>query len=146
MRTMVRILTWGKSESEERRTFSGFKSQWTMFLLCKCFNATRIYNINMMRSLIIPHICHRHHRRCLCKEILSGVKFSRLNAKKYIKLTWVTRNFVILSERRPCSDERIISSMSPKKHIDYQHNQNDLDLSPCVFVCACVHVCLYVCG
>ena len=48
MRMMVRILTWGKSESEERRTFSGFKSQWTMFLLCKCFNATRIYNINML--------------------------------------------------------------------------------------------------
>ena len=56
MRTMVRILTWGKSESEERRTFSGFKSQWTMFLLCKCFNATRIYNINMMRSLMLMKI------------------------------------------------------------------------------------------
>ena len=29
----------------------------------------------------IPHICHRHHRRCLCKKFLSGVIFSRLNAK-----------------------------------------------------------------
>lgn len=26
---------------------------------------------------------------------------------------WVTRNLVILSERRPCSEDRIISSMSP---------------------------------
>ena len=29
----------------------------------------------------IPHICHRHHRRCLCKFFLSGVKFSLLNMK-----------------------------------------------------------------
>jgi len=29
----------------------------------------------------IPHICHRHHRQCLCKKNLSGVKFSRLNGK-----------------------------------------------------------------
>ena len=32
----------------------------------------------------IPHICHGHHGRCPCKIILSGVKFSRLNAKHYI--------------------------------------------------------------
>ena len=30
---------------------------------------------------IIPDICHRHHRRCLCKNFLPGVIFSRLNAK-----------------------------------------------------------------
>ena len=29
----------------------------------------------------IPHICHRHHRRCLCKFFLSGVIFSLLNMK-----------------------------------------------------------------
>ena len=29
----------------------------------------------------IPDICHRHHRRCLCKKILAGVIFFRLNAK-----------------------------------------------------------------
>ena len=29
----------------------------------------------------IPDICHRRHRRCLCNKIMSGVKFSRLNAK-----------------------------------------------------------------
>ena len=32
----------------------------------------------------IPDICHGHHGRCPCKIILSGVKFSRLNAKHYI--------------------------------------------------------------
>ena len=25
----------------------------------------------------IPHICHRHHRRCLCKKTLPGVNFYR---------------------------------------------------------------------
>ena len=40
-----------------------------------------------------------------------------MNTMMMMLLTWVTRNLVILSERRPCSDERIISSMSPgKKH------------------------------
>ena len=40
-------------------------------------------------------------------------------------LTWVTRNLVILSERRPCSDERIISNMSPEKENSNQDNQNN---------------------
>ena len=33
---------------------------------------------NVVQALIeaTPHICHRHHRRCLCKFFLSGVKFS----------------------------------------------------------------------
>ena len=39
------------------------------------------------RLTCIPHICHRHHRRCLCKTFLSGVKFSRLKAKKCIIYT-----------------------------------------------------------
>ena len=30
----------------------------------------------------IPDICHGHHGQCPCKKILSGVTFSRLNAKK----------------------------------------------------------------
>ena len=34
-------------------------------------------------ALVIPHICHRHHRRCLCKFFLPGVIFSRLNAKNW---------------------------------------------------------------
>ena len=29
----------------------------------------------------IPHICHRRHWRCLCKNFLSGVNFSRLSEK-----------------------------------------------------------------
>ena len=32
--------------------------------------------------LTIPHICHRHHRRCLCKKKLPGVNFYISNAKK----------------------------------------------------------------
>lgn len=35
-------LTCGKSEFELSSTFSGFRSQWTIFLLCKCFNAIKI--------------------------------------------------------------------------------------------------------
>ena len=30
-----------------------------------------------------PDICHRRHRWRLCKQILKGVKFSRLNAKNW---------------------------------------------------------------
>ena len=29
----------------------------------------------------IPFICHKHHKRCLCKKNLPGVIFSKLNAK-----------------------------------------------------------------
>ena len=32
---------------------------------------------------IIPFICHRHHRRCLCKKKLPGVNFYRFNAKNW---------------------------------------------------------------
>ena len=32
----------------------------------------------------IPHICCRHHRRCLCENFLSGVNFSRLSEKMHI--------------------------------------------------------------
>ena len=31
----------------------------------------------------IPFICHRHHRRCLCKKELPGVNFYRFNAKNW---------------------------------------------------------------
>ena len=31
----------------------------------------------------IPHICHRHHRRCLCKMKLPHVNFYRFNAKNW---------------------------------------------------------------
>jgi len=38
--------------------------------------------------LSIPHICRGHHGRCPCKKILSGVKFSRLNAKNCMFYTF----------------------------------------------------------
>ena len=47
-----------------------------------------VLNMNMNIITIIPHICHRHHRQCLCKIILSGVKFSRLNEKNLIFYTF----------------------------------------------------------
>ena len=60
--------------------------------------------------------------RCSCCASASrppGSRTSRwwgwpvITTKNMTKVTWVTRNLVILSERRPCSDERIISNMSP---------------------------------
>ena len=33
--------------------------------------------------MCIPHICHRHHRWCLCKKKLPGVNFYRFNAKNW---------------------------------------------------------------
>ena len=36
----------------------------------------------------IPPICHRHHRRCLCKKFLWGVNFSRFSEKMQIYLTF----------------------------------------------------------
>ena len=63
--------------------FSSYFSLW-----CLCMKQTNI-RINLPSSrqcnewlLSIPHICHRHHRRCLCKNFLSGVNFSRLSEKK----------------------------------------------------------------
>ena len=44
----------------------------------------------------IPHICQRHHRRCLCKNFLSGVNFSRLSEKKCIYLTFSETFLVFL--------------------------------------------------
>ena len=35
--------TWGKSQSDDSKTFSGFRSQWTMFFECRCLRATRIW-------------------------------------------------------------------------------------------------------
>ena len=43
-------LTCGNSASEERRTFSGLRSQWTMFIVWRCFKATRIC---VTRNLVV---------------------------------------------------------------------------------------------
>ena len=37
--------------------------------------------ISTSSPVSIPHNCYGHHGRCPCKNILSGLKFSRLNAK-----------------------------------------------------------------
>ena len=37
-----------------------------------------------MKLKSTPHICHGYHRRCLCKNFLSGVNFSRLSEKMHI--------------------------------------------------------------
>lgn len=37
------MYTWGKGVSDDKSTFSGLRSQWTMWRECRCFNAIRIY-------------------------------------------------------------------------------------------------------
>ena len=34
--------------------------------------------------MAIPHICHRHHRRCLCKFFLPGVIFFQIEREKLV--------------------------------------------------------------
>ena len=45
--------------------------------------ALLVVNNNRQLPRSIPHICHRHHRRCLCKKFLPGVICSRLNVKNW---------------------------------------------------------------
>ena len=48
-----------------------------------CFDRCQLLGLfDMIISLFIPDICYTRHRCCLCKIILPGVNFSRLNAKK----------------------------------------------------------------
>ena len=37
----------------------------------------------LFNTISIPHICHKHHQRCLCKNNLPSVNFSRCNAKNW---------------------------------------------------------------
>ena len=40
---------------------------------------------------LVPHICHRHHRRCLCKFFLPGVIFFQIEREKlafYCTIIW----------------------------------------------------------
>ena len=39
--------------------------------------------LQVITIIDIPHICHRHHRRCLCKKRLPSVNFYRFNAKNW---------------------------------------------------------------
>ena len=41
-----------------------------------------IYMMNKRYFMCIPHICHRHHRRCLCKYFLPGVIFFQIEREK----------------------------------------------------------------
>ena len=69
-----------------------------IWLLYPCLKCTTLWPAHLLPLLgcscshcsisTIPHICHRHHRRCLCKNFLSGVNFSRLNAKNCIFYTF----------------------------------------------------------
>ena len=47
----------------------------------------------------IPHICHKHHKRCLCKNFLSGVNFSRLSEKKLQKWLKTDQMMAIFSHK-----------------------------------------------
>lgn len=58
--------TWGYSASELSSTFSGLRSQCTMFLLCKCFKATKIC---VMRNLVTRSV----KRPLSCDKIISSM-------------------------------------------------------------------------
>ena len=56
------------------------------YLICKILSIIVffIYTITLdyyKQARVIPDNCYGHHGRCPCKNILSGVKFSRLNTK-----------------------------------------------------------------
>ena len=42
----------------------------------------------------IPHICHRHHRRCLCKFFLPGVIFFQIEREKLAFYCIVYNNLI----------------------------------------------------
>ena len=50
------IQTWGKSESEDKSTFSGLRSQWTMHFKCKCFKAIKIWEEKIIGNYIFKLI------------------------------------------------------------------------------------------
>ena len=76
------------------------------------------------------HICHRHHRRCVCKTKLSVVKFSRLNAKKCIFYTFwaICCNFWVFFLNFGCKILGLKNSTSVKeihKYSVYTNTVND---------------------
>ena len=61
---------------------------WCCFICFQCFSCFQCFCWHICwcpwfweNVWSIPHICHGHHGQCPCKKILSGVKFSRLNAQ-----------------------------------------------------------------
>merc|ERR1711928_100677 len=68
------------------------KSGWA----ASCFRNEKLWNWRVQSDTVpgmahfstagrgsIPFICHRHHRRCLCKKKLPGVNFYRFNTKNW---------------------------------------------------------------
>lgn len=63
------VLTWGNGSAEASRTFSGFRSQWTMFLKWRCLRATRICRPNSHKLNDSYQSPIRHpHKPCLRKQ------------------------------------------------------------------------------
>ena len=79
-RTSLKILALPRLVSSPHQSdLKGPMSQLQGPLWVWCVLKTAICQLG--HESCIPHICHRHHRRCLCKFFLSGVKFSWLNMK-----------------------------------------------------------------
>ena len=49
----------------------------------QCAHFTVLKVADLLDRINIPDICHRHHRRCLCKKKLTSVNFYRFNAKNW---------------------------------------------------------------
>lgn len=134
--------TWGKGSAEARSTFSGFRSQWTMFLKCRCLSAARICThiptttqtgYCKVQSNTLWTLCYdafdTHQDAKIGGPQLHAARYQRVirstvNTHRMTTLfiilsslarihTCVMRNFVSLSGSLPFSLERIISSMSP---------------------------------
>ena len=71
------------------RQFSGWRRSAGFFSVLLISESSFLFDISfesfhiwyLLFGSSIPHICHRHHRRCLCINFLSGVHFSRLSEK-----------------------------------------------------------------
>ena len=81
------ISFWQNFQKAENQTTQKmiitFKKYFTIVVsLCSC-NVKFLFQIKkyFLEFAPIPDNCYGHHGRCPCKNILSGVKFFRLNAK-----------------------------------------------------------------
>ena len=75
--TKLVLEPWTGNSCRENETYWFFERKKRPFLSY----SSKFGNFLSTHQIFIPHICHRHHRRCLCKFFLSGVNFSRMNAK-----------------------------------------------------------------
>ena len=63
------------------QTSSPTKTTFGQFFATKYKICQKLLLLLLQQASVIPHICHRHHGRCLCKFFLSGVNLSLLNMK-----------------------------------------------------------------